>query len=296
MSIPSQFDLVTEHKPLEVIFGTRFKARACIERWLLRIQGYKFRVIYKIGKNNTANPLSRLLPDDSTIITENDIYEKNFVMFVNELTARALLLTEILRERQGTELRKLCDELLTDQIPASKPFPYIKDELGVVDGILVRGSRLIIPTLQNAHEDHHGIIKMKNKLRSKVWWPNIDMQAEKFVKLYDSCQKIRKSTIEEKIHRRSLPVGPLQDLAIDFKDHRNGSYLCVVADYFSRYIEVSVMKTITTKTMYEFLDEIFTRHGSTYSITSDQGSQFTSKEFANYCAENCIQRYTTIAH
>ena len=38
------FDLVTDHKPLEVIYGPRSKACARIERWVLRMQPYKFKV------------------------------------------------------------------------------------------------------------------------------------------------------------------------------------------------------------------------------------------------------------
>ena len=40
------FDLVTDHKPLEVIYGPRSKLCAHIERWVLRMQPYKFKVKY----------------------------------------------------------------------------------------------------------------------------------------------------------------------------------------------------------------------------------------------------------
>lgn len=52
------FDLVTDHKPLEVIFGRRSKPCARIERWVLRLQSYNFRVLYKPGKTNIADCLS----------------------------------------------------------------------------------------------------------------------------------------------------------------------------------------------------------------------------------------------
>lgn len=55
-----KFELITDHKPLEVIFGTRSKPCARIERWVLRLQSYDFKVIYKPGKSNIADPLSRL--------------------------------------------------------------------------------------------------------------------------------------------------------------------------------------------------------------------------------------------
>ena len=56
----SAFDLVTDHKALESIFGSP-KARmpARIERWGLRLSPYRFRVIHRPGKDNPADYLPR---------------------------------------------------------------------------------------------------------------------------------------------------------------------------------------------------------------------------------------------
>lgn len=56
----NKFELVTDHKPLEVIFGNRSKPCARIERWVLRLQSYNYKIVYKPGKSNIADPLSRL--------------------------------------------------------------------------------------------------------------------------------------------------------------------------------------------------------------------------------------------
>ena len=55
------FELITDHKPLEVIYGPRYKPYARSERWVLRMQPYKFKVKYQPGPKNIADPLSRLL-------------------------------------------------------------------------------------------------------------------------------------------------------------------------------------------------------------------------------------------
>ena len=55
------FELITDHKPLKVIYGPRSKPCARIERWVLRMQPYKFKVKYQPGPKNIADPLSRLV-------------------------------------------------------------------------------------------------------------------------------------------------------------------------------------------------------------------------------------------
>lgn len=61
-----QFDLVTDHKPLETIYSPRSKPCARIERWVLRLQPYDFKVVYVSGKETIADPLSRLLRSTAT--------------------------------------------------------------------------------------------------------------------------------------------------------------------------------------------------------------------------------------
>lgn len=50
-----EFKLITDHKPLEVIFGPKSKPCARIERWVLRLQSYKYKVVYI----NRGKPISQ---------------------------------------------------------------------------------------------------------------------------------------------------------------------------------------------------------------------------------------------
>lgn len=58
--IGREFELETDHRPLTAILKSSSHPPGRIERWVLRMQPYKFRVIYKPGKHNVADSLSRL--------------------------------------------------------------------------------------------------------------------------------------------------------------------------------------------------------------------------------------------
>ena len=55
-----EFELYTNHKPLEKIYSSISRPCARIELWILRLQPYKFKVKYLPGGQNIADPSSRL--------------------------------------------------------------------------------------------------------------------------------------------------------------------------------------------------------------------------------------------
>jgi hypothetical protein len=73
----------------------------------------------------------------------------------------------------------------------------IKDELSVFQNKLVlRGSRIVIPeslqskALKIAHEGHLGIVKTKQLIRYRVWFPGIDKMVETEIKQCSACQLV----------------------------------------------------------------------------------------------------------
>ena len=54
------FDLVTDHEALKVIYSRGSKPSARIERWVLRLQPYSYKVCCVASRDNIADALSRL--------------------------------------------------------------------------------------------------------------------------------------------------------------------------------------------------------------------------------------------
>lgn len=296
------FELITDHKALEVIFSPKSKPCARIERWVLRLQSYKFKVIHKPGKNNIADPLSRLV-----IISEPkpsfDYGAEEYVNAISSLAAPvAIKLTEIQEESATDEtILAVKDALLNNNWPnkaiSFKPFVT---ELCFAGNILLRGTRIVMPeklqhrTIQLAHEGHPGMTKMKQRLRAKVWWPKIDAVAENCVKKCHGCTMVSAPPPPEPLKRTILPNEPWQHIALDFLGPLpSGDNLLVIVDYFSRFVEVEIMRKIDTADTIKRLRPIFARFGFPESITADNGRQLVSNEFKNYCSENNIKLIST---
>jgi transposase InsO family protein len=180
-------------------------------------------------------------------------------------------------------------------------FGPFQNELSQVGNLILRGNKLVIPralrerVLQLAHEGHPGVVAFKQRLRGKVWWPGIDKNATTYVKSCHGCQLVSKGDPPEPLQRSELPTEPWEDIAIDFMGPLpSGHYLLVTVDYYSRYYEVDIMKSITAAKTIERLKVIFARFGLPSSIRCDNGPQFISEEFKEFCQCNNIRiRYST---
>ena len=117
----------------------------------------------------------------------------------------------------------------------------VRNELSVCDGTILRGSRILIPSslrgkvLELAHEGHQGIVKCKQRLRSKVWWPRLDQDVEGICKSCESCQLVAGPDLPVPITTTKMPDGPWQFCSCDLLSPLpNGRSVIVVIDYYSR--------------------------------------------------------------
>ena len=162
----------------------------------------------------------------------------------------------------------------------------------------MRETRIVIPqslrseVLRLAHEGHRGIVKMKNRLRTKVWWPKIDHDAAQVCKSCHGCQVVGEFCAPEPMQRVEPPSGPWQDVAIDVLGPLpSGENLLVVVDYYRRFFEVVIIHSTTYRKMIEALTPIFTRYGYPFSLKSENAPQFVSEEFENFLATHGIQHW-----
>jgi len=216
-----QFELESAHKPLECIYGCKSKPSARIVRWVLRLQGYNFTVVYRAGKTNIADMLSRL-----NLKVNRDYSEKYYYVaaLVGRSTIPALRSDEIdVASKNDPELVELRQCIQTGNWAncSCKKYLPVRQELCNYGNLLLRGTGIIIPkelrkrVLELAHKGHQGIVKTKSMLRVKVWWPGMDKEGERLCRTCHGCQVNSEFNRPEPITTTLPPSGPWQDCAID---------------------------------------------------------------------------------
>ena len=210
------------------------------ERWVLRLQQYNFKVIYRSGRDNIADALSRLSPQQSP---PTKSVGEEYVRFVaTQAAPQAISIQEIEKESdKDPDLEAIRQALKSGNwSKCSESIKAVTDEITTVGRIALRGIRIIIPkamqnkTILAAHEGHQGIVKTKARLRTKVGFPLMDKMAEQLCRSCRECQLVSSEPNPEPVKRTVLPDGPWQHLAADLLGPLpNSDYLLVVVDYFS---------------------------------------------------------------
>jgi malate synthase len=86
-------------------------------------------------------------------------------------------------------------------------------------------------------------------------------------------------------------VGPFK------KDKGGFTQIFVAVEKFTKWIEVKPATSITASKAVEFIREIMYQFGVSNNIITDNRTQFTAREFKDFCADICIKiNYDSVSH
>ena len=127
--------------------------------------------------------------------------------------------------------------------PELQPFWTFREELIVEDGLILKGTRIVIPNkqckaiLKVLHKGHLGLNKCKLRAKESVYWPGQNDWLEELVFNCELCLKYStaKCKLEPSLSLgQEVPLYPWTKLAMDIFHFEGASYLLIV-DYTSRY-------------------------------------------------------------
>ncbi len=181
-----------------------------------------------------------------------------------------------------------------------KPYWEVRGQLAVQRGLLMKGSRIVIPSamrrdmLDKIHQGHQGVSKCRERAKQSIWWPGLSTQLQELVSRCTICAKTRTNRAEPMMPSK-LPERPWQKLGMDLFELKGKPYLLVV-DYFSRYVEIVKLTSTTSSAIIDHLKSLFARHGIPETVRADNGPQFKAASFARFADEYGFTRTTSSPH
>ena len=164
--------------------------------------------------------------------------------------------------------------------PAIRDYHQYLGDLSVVDGVICRGERLIIPTslrpacLSALHAAHQGTSSMTARASTSIFWPGItgDIQATR-----NQCPTCNANAPSQPAMPSTTPINPeypFQHICADYFHHEGSAYLVLVDRYSGWPIVTPACNGATG--LATTLRDTFATFGIPDTLTSDGGPEFAA--------------------
>ncbi|XP_055701834.1 uncharacterized protein K02A2.6-like [Phlebotomus papatasi] len=296
-----RFTLISDNQALTKIFnpqkGIPAYAAMRMQHYAIFLQAFDFDIRFKKSADNANADVFSRLPAGNENNFEMDEPE---VLQINLLNTLPVTAEQIRVETEKSrEIERLIKGLQDGKIvPRKDRFEIEQTEFSLCRGCLIRGTRVYIPPvlrdkiLLEIHDGHFGMTRMKAIARGYCWWPGMDKDIEEKVLNCTVCQENRSYPPKDSTHVWEDSSKPFQRVHADYAGPVQGKYLFILVDSFSKWPEVKVCNDMTTSTTIKMLREIFAVHGLCDILVTDQGRQFMSLEFREFCEKNGIRHKT----
>ena len=285
--------LWTDHKPL------------VLQRLLLRLQQYDYEIRYKPGREMLlADTLSRAsVGGHQATTTEVEVEHVHAAQF---LPIPDHQLKELQEETAADPTLQVLKHVITDGFPDHKdglpaaihPYYNIRDELSVVDGIIFKGLRCVLPKSLRSkfkhklHESHIGVQGCLRRAREVAYWPGMNSELTDYISKCDVCLTYNNKQSKEPLISHEIPKRPWKKIGTDLFTLNNKDYLCTV-DYYSGYFEIDPLRAKTANVVIDKLKKHFATHGIPNEVNSDNGPPFNSVELSNFMRSTGVEHNTS---
>ena len=174
--------------------------------------------------------------------------------------------------------------------PELKPHWNFREELSVHEGMILKGSRIVIPRamrkeiLHKIHLGHLGREKCKHRARQVVFWPQMNQDIDNIVSNCEVCQKYQHKQLREPLKPYPVATRPWQVVGTYLFEVDKEDYV-VLVDAYSSYPEPGSISKKSSATVTKVMKSVFARHGIPETVVSDNGPCYNSSEFSVFSKE-----------
>jgi transposase InsO family protein len=284
--------VVTDHKP-NTFFATQPTLTRRQARWAEFLGEFTYEWLYRPGRVNVADPLSRVPEPDGVALLAA------LASAGDDRSAHAL--------PHARGLTDLCQRLAR----AYADDPWFADSantsaagLTLRDGLWRRGDDVVaVPAALRAEcigwchnpsfAGHFGRRKTLLQVQRHFWWPgNMRTDVVQFVSHCDSCQRTKPSNQPPagKLQPLPIPSRPWESISMDFitslpRTATGYDTILVIVDRFTKMgIFVPTTEAVDAPGVAQLLlQHVFRAHGMPVSIVSDRDTRFTAAFTAEFC-------------
>ena len=317
--------VTTDHKPLIKILGNR-KLEEIDNPRLLSLKektlGHRFSIVHVPGRRNKipdATSRYPISPPDNTSPSEDQWTDAEQTAFITAVSAlqcidniRSVTWDRVREETSSDpKMVNLLDLISTGFRGKRRDLPnhlklyyrFIKD-LSSVDGVILYKRRVVIPpnlrqeVIENLHSAHQGVTSMISRAESSVFWPGITSDINKCRERCIPCSTMAPSQPSAPPTTPILPEYPFQSICADYATKEGVGYLITV-DRYSNWpsIQRASDGEATSKNLIAELKKHSATFGIPEELSSDGGSQFTSRETQRFLDDYGIHsRVSSVAY
>ena len=295
--------IITDHKALETLLNKKSLSSMPSQRLLrlrMRLTDYQFTVQFCPGRfHYLPDWLSRYpemspKPEDETMINSIECDTKarddkvtSGDRALEKLLQRARTDTDYVRLLKRVQERNQPREASGDEYLTS--FLPVWDDLSVLGDLVLFNDKIVIPENSTKqickllHRSHHQTDKTLAAARARYYWPRMKAQVMSECKSCVECVKYL-PTQQREPQINDMAERPFQKLGADVLSVGKHKYLIVV-DRYASFVWPIPLKDERTMTVIRALEELMTTCCfSPETLRMDSGTNFRSREFADFAA------------
>jgi hypothetical protein len=273
--IGRHFKVKTDHDSLKYFLEQRLSSEEQ-QKWVTKILGYDFEIVYKKGKQNVvADALSRKDEDVEAFLYAISIIQPDWIIQARD-------------EWKNDEKVWTLIERLQQDSGASDTFTWKNDSLWYKDRLyLCKNSQLKQKVLLELHTSpvggHSGFLKTYHRVKKDFFWDGLKTDVQRFVAECLVCQQNKVETIKTPglLQPLSIPSQRWEEVSMDFitglPKSEGKSVIMVIVDRLTKYAHFCALshpfKASTVATA--FMETVQKLHGSPKIIVSDRDPIFT---------------------
>lgn len=283
-----KFTIVTDCNALRSTFTKRDLVPR-ISRWWIQFLEYDCEIEYRAGdKMAHVDALSRSPIDkpekEPHVLDILSLNVEDWVTTVQSSDPEIKIIKQVLEDPSTAKVASIHKEY---KIKNGRVFRIIDEN--TIRWVVPRGVRWQL--LRANHDDvgHFGFEKTLQRLRSNYWFPKMRRFTKKYVGACLECahHKTPSGAKEGELHPITKVQVPFHTLHADHlgpfvrSKHKN-SYLLVIVDSFTKYVNLTPVRSTKTKESIKVFKNFFSYFGTPTRLVTDRGTSFTSRKFKHF--------------